>query len=232
LFLKRFSGKPMTQRRFVIPDIHGCARTFSALVHDVLGLRITDSLYLLGDYIDRGPRSKQVIDQILSMQREGYSISAVRGNHEEMALRACGNLDFLRLWKLNGGQKTLECLGVDDPCEIPDLYRDFFISLPYFLELDDFIVVHAGLNTDAQNPLSDKEAMLWIRPDQTGTGLFRNKKIISGHTMVTRETIKQSISTGRILLDNGCVYDSNPDFGTLAALELNSLSLFFQKNID
>jgi serine/threonine protein phosphatase 1 len=222
----------MIQRRFVIPDIHGCSRTFSALLYDVLGLRVTDRLYLLGDYIDRGPRSNEVIDHILHLQQEGYSIETIRGNHEEMALHACSNMDYLRLWKLNGGQKTLDSFGIDDPCDIPAPYRNFFDSLPFFLELEDCILVHAGLNVDAHDPLSDREAMLWVRPNEDRSGLFRNKKIISGHTMVTRKSIKESISTGWILLDNGCVYDSNPDFGTLTALELNSLSLYFQKNID
>ncbi len=64
----------MTSRRFVIPDIHGCARTFRALVEDVIRLKPMDSLYLLGDYIDRGPRSKDLLDKILELSAEGHNI--------------------------------------------------------------------------------------------------------------------------------------------------------------
>jgi len=104
--------------------------------------------------------------------------------------------------------------------------------LPYFYSLDDFILVHAGLNFERDDPFDDREAMLWTRLREVDTKKTSGKKIISGHTPVSRETIKRSISTSHILLDNGCVYSGKAELGTLAALELNSLSLFFQKNIE
>jgi len=223
----------MPRRRFVIPDIHGCSLTFSALLHDVLRIKKTDTLYLLGDYIDRGPRSREVVDSILLLRQKGYSVHALRGNHDDMLLRACGDLDYFRAWLLNGGKKTLESFGIDDPCDTPLVYKRFLSRLPYYFELEDFILVHAGLNRQSDDPFSDTEAMLWARPSSINdTRTIAGKPIISGHTPVTRETIKNSVRTGWILLDNGCVYASNTELGSLAALELNSLSLFFQKNID
>jgi serine/threonine protein phosphatase 1 len=222
----------MSRRRFVIPDIHGCARTFAALLHDVLRLKSTDILYLLGDYTDRGPRSREVVDAIMHLQQTGYLLYPLRGNHDDMLLRACGNLDYLRVWLLNGGRTTLESFGVDDPCEIPLLYRRFFSRLPYYLELEDCILVHAGLNYHAENPFSDTDAMLWSRPSDGEADCIAGKAVISGHTPVTRETIKRCLHTGRILLDNGCVYSTKPELGTLAALELDSRTLYFQKYID
>lgn len=222
----------MVARRFVIPDIHGCARTFAALVFDVLRIRQTDMLYLLGDYIDRGPRSREVIDLLVSLQHDGFIIHPIRGNHDEMLLRSCGSLDYFRLWILNGGRTTLESFGVEDPCEIPGPYRHFLAGLPYYLELEDSILVHAGLNFAADDPFADTQAMLWSRSDEVVPERTGYRKVISGHTPVSRETIRQSISTGRIFLDNGCVYAPQPDLGTLAALELNTMSLYFQVNID
>jgi serine/threonine protein phosphatase 1 len=222
----------MSFRRIVIPDIHGCARTFAALLFDVLRIRSSDIIYLLGDYTDRGPRSREVIDSIRSLADEGYQIRPLRGNHEEMLLKACGSLDDLRLWTLNGGRTTLESFGVDDPCEIPLSYRSFIAGLPFFLELDDSILVHAGLNLQIVDPFEDTEAMLWSRSVLGDPERIGHKKIISGHTPVSRETIKQSVASERILLDNGCVYADRPELGTLTALELNSMSLYFQINID
>lgn len=222
----------MLVRRFVIPDIHGCARTFAALVFDVLRIRETDVLYLLGDYVDRGPRSREVIDLIWSLQRDGFIVYPIRGNHDEMFLQSCGSLDYFRMWILNGGRTTLESFGVEDPCGIPGSYRRFFAGLPYYLELEDSILVHAGLNFETGDPFADTQAMLWSRDGEVKPELIGYRKIISGHTPVDRETIRQSLATGRILLDNGCVYAPHPDLGTLAALELNTMSLYFQVNID
>jgi serine/threonine protein phosphatase 1 len=223
----------MTDRRFVIPDIHGCARSLDALLRDVLHLRKSDTLFLLGDYIDRGPRSKEVVDRIIYLKKSGYALHTLRGNHEEMILRACSNPDYNRVWMLNGGRTTLDSFGIDAPCDLPSLYKSFFAGLKYYIELDDYILVHAGLNRDADDPFSDMDAMLWSRPDSSAKiSNIDGKPVISGHTPVTREAILESAGTGEIFLDNGCVYSSNPDFGSLTALELNSLSFYFQKNID
>jgi len=222
----------MPARRFVVPDIHGCARTFSALLEKILNLRPADTLFLLGDYTDRGPRSKEVVDCIMDLRKNGQAVHTLRGNHDDMLVRACKNPEYLRVWLLNGGGATLASFGVEDPCEIPPVYRSFFSRLPFFLELDDFILVHAGLNLQAPDPFADTEAMLWSRSFSADLHRTRGKTIISGHTPVSRDTIRESLGTGHILLDNGCVYSSQPGLGTLAALELGTLSLYFMKNID
>jgi len=70
-------------RQIAISDIHGCARTFQALL-DKIQLSTNDQLYLLGDYIDRGPDSKGVIDTILGLINAGYRVQTLMGNHEKM----------------------------------------------------------------------------------------------------------------------------------------------------
>src|SRR5574340_376577 len=93
----------MASRRFVIPDVHGCARTLRRLVEEVLVLEKADCLYLLGDYIARGPRSREVLDILLALPEEGYQVSPLRGNHEEMFITARDSDAAFRLWILNGG---------------------------------------------------------------------------------------------------------------------------------
>jgi serine/threonine protein phosphatase 1 len=222
----------MSGRRFVIPDIHGCSRTFLSLINRLIRLRKTDTLYLLGDLIDRGPRSKEVLETIFKLMNTGTTIHVLRGNHEEMMLRSCGNLEYQRLWMLNGGAATMDSLEIEDPCDIPFNYRGYLSRLPYYIEMDDCILVHAGLNCSAPDPFADRESMLWSRTTRIDENITKGKKLISGHTPVTREEIRASLHSGRIILDNGCVYADRPELGTLAALELDSMSVVFQKNVD
>lgn len=222
----------MEPRRFVIPDIHGCARTFRRLLHEILRVRKDDIVYLLGDTIDRGPASRDVIDEIISLRNSGFAIHPLRGNHEEMLLKSCHDRNFFYMWMLNGGHATLKSFDVEDGCEIPREYRQFIESFPYFIELEDFILVHGGLNFTIPDPLMDREAMLWSRNREVSKELIGGRRLIGGHTPVDREHIRQSLASDHILLDNGCVYKGETGLGSLACLELNSMSLFFQENID
>ena len=222
----------MGTRRFVIPDIHGCEMTFSRLLKDVIRLQKTDSLYLLGDTIDRGPRSKGVIDTISNLRAEGYEVHPLRGNHEDMLLKSCRDRTYFHLWMLNGGSATLTSFGVEDGCEIPLPYRSFIESWPYYIELPDYILVHGGLNFRIADPLTDTEAMLWSRDVTAHKELIGGRRLIGGHTPLRREEIRHSINQDRIMLDNGCVYKGEPGLGSLAALELNAMTLYFQENVD
>jgi serine/threonine protein phosphatase 1 len=222
----------MKERRFVVPDIHGCARTFLSLLADVIHLRKEDSIYLLGDTIDRGPRSKEVLDIILSLLAGGHNVHPLLGNHEDMFLKSCRDRNIFHLWMLNGGHSTLESFGVEDGCEIPLSYRDFIAGWPTFIQLPDFILVHAGLNFRIPDPFADTEAMLWSRDTEIDKRQTGGRRLIGGHTPFTREEIQQSLTRDRIMLDNGCVYKGEPGMGSLTALELNTLTLYFQENID
>ena len=68
-----------TGKRYVISDIHGCYKTFRCLVEEVIGLSKADLLFLLGDYVDRGPSSKAVLDYILQLKDERYQLFPLRG---------------------------------------------------------------------------------------------------------------------------------------------------------
>jgi len=225
----------MIPRTFAIGDIHGCARTLRHLVTQVICLAPGDSLYLLGDLIDRGPDSKGVLDFIFELDAAGFNVTSVRGNHEEMCLRASYNLPANEMWASNGGLATLESFRADGPGDIPHRYLNLLNSLPYYVLLDDFVIVHAGLNFDLKDPFDpfdDTGAMLWTRSDVVDRQRIGGRRLVCGHTMVTRQKLEASLKSDKIMLDNGCVTARWPDMGYLAALELNCMQLFFQKNID
>lgn len=223
--------KRMEIRRFVIPDIHGCALTFHHLIHQVLQIRKTDRVYLLGDLIDRGPRSKQVLDMVMELRARGFSFFCLRGNHEQMLLDAYHSPQAIQTWILNGGYATLDSFGISKVADIPRRYRDLCEDFSLYYEMEDYILVHAGMNFDEGNPFSDTQAMLWKRTPSMDKTQTANRKLICGHTPHTRSTVRASLATDIITLDNGCVYRET-GMGALTALELNSLELIFQENID
>jgi len=127
--------------RFAISDIHGCAATFKALLAKIEFSK-EDTLYLLGDYIDRGPDSREVIDHIWELQEDGYTIYCLRGNHEQMLI---DELAEKEIW-YNGEPETLKSFDARSNQDIPKPYVEWMEELPYFFEIQDYILVHAGLN--------------------------------------------------------------------------------------
>ncbi len=222
----------MSPRTLVIGDVHGCAITMRALVEESLRPTPDDKVYLLGDLIDRGPDSKGVLDYIFELRERGLTVSGIRGNHEEMFLLAADNKYSLNLWKLNGGLATLASFQTDHPDAIPRRYHDALSALPYHIILPGFILVHAGLNFTNPSPFNDTEAMLWTRSSFVNQRCIGGRQLICGHTAVTRTHLVESLSSSKIMLDNGCVFIDNPEMGSLAALELENMKLYFQPNID
>lgn len=221
----------MPPRTFVIGDIHGCAATLRRLVDGTLRPVPADRIFLLGDLIDRGPDSKGVLDFIFDLRGRGVSVESIRGNHEEMYLRACED-SYPGLWIANGGLATLASFQADRPGDIPRRYHDYLNSLPLYILLDDFVLVHAGLNFDVPHPFDDTEAMLWTRSHFVDPHRIGGRRLICGHTPVTRARLEASLDNSKIMLDNGCVFNDRPGMGSLAALELESMTLYLQPDID
>jgi len=227
----------MSNRSFVIGDIHGCARTFSRLL-DVIGLERTDTLYLLGDYIDRGPDSPGVIERILRLQSCGFDIRPVCGNHEKMLLLAIrsGGFEAHPAWfQESGVVATLENYGVSSPEQIPREHLDFMESLPLYRMTERFVFVHAGLDFSLEDPFSPagKKAMLWSRSEMAENEKVGGRRIVTGHTPRTLEVIVKSLTGHHLEIDNGCVYGTgSPGLGHLVALNLETGCLFVQENIE
>ncbi|MCB0571084.1 MAG: serine/threonine protein phosphatase [Phaeodactylibacter sp.] len=227
-------------RQIAISDIHGCLKTFDALL-DMIGLTASDELYLLGDYIDRGPNSKGVIDQIWALQAGGYQVFCLRGNHEELLLNATnGRPSAQAMWLNNGGDSTMQSFGLgpeDPPGDIPGNYLDFLGGLPYYYEPEGYFLVHAGLDFRLPDPLEGLAAMLWIRDwySSLDKDWLRGRVIVHGHTPLYRPLIQNQLNHLSefpvIDIDAGCVY-SLMYLNNMCAFDLASRQLFFQKNID
>jgi serine/threonine protein phosphatase 1 len=235
-------------KRWVIPDIHGCVKTVSSLVNDLIKPMRSDELYFLGDYTDRGPDSKGVIDFIRSMQKSGYNVTALKGNHEdfmvelydaEMKARnswwhTFGNKKH-KTWLEIGGKQTLTSFGVSHIREVPGEYIEWMRNLPHFVELDRFVLVHAGLNFRIENPYDDLRSMLWLREYEIKPDKIGGRRIIHGHVPVNMDLIMQSINNKIykfIDLDNGPYLTGKDGFGNLVALELNGMEMVIQFNMD
>lgn len=227
-------------RRIAIGDIHGCSKTFQCLIENKIQLNKNDQLFLLGDYIDKGKRSREVLNYILQLIESGYSIFPLMGNHEYFILR---DIEFCKARK---GQSRLEdIVGSKDLLnskgEIEGRFLNFISKLPYFYELDNFILVHAGLDFSKKCPFEDTSSMIYIRDFNVDREKINNKVVIHGHTPIGLDEIKKQIDThqiiGKINMDNGCVYKNDVSkkgrsLGHLCGLDLDELKLFHLENFD
>jgi serine/threonine protein phosphatase 1 len=202
---------------FAIGDIHGCANELRQLLNQLPQDPDTTFVFL-GDYVDRGPDSSEVIDTILELSQR-CNVIPLMGNHEDMFL------GFLRdpeshaaaMFILNGGSATLASYSKGGPdYHVPDAHVDFLHSLQIMHVTDHNVFVHAGL---PQIPLADIDpedsqhhaTMLWTRGRFLKTRYDWGKVVVHGHTPVRRVTQWPN----RINIDTGCVYD-----GRLTALAL------------
>ncbi len=217
----------MKKRLFAIGDIHGCFDQFRELLEKQIGLREDDTIILLGDYIDRGPAIKKVIDYILKLRNEGYSIITLRGNHEQMLLASIDSETNLDLWLFNRGLDTIESFGLSSINELDQVYVEFFQHLPYYHEIGDFLFVHGGFNDTIQDPFKDTHYMIWERTFIYRNPVFEGKTIIHGHRPVLPEACCDMVESGsRVIdIDTGCVYKDSPGYGKLTAIEVYSRKL-------
>jgi serine/threonine protein phosphatase 1 len=223
------------RRSFAIGDIHGCSKTFRKLLIEELGIRKTDEIYCVGDYIDRGPDSKGVIDLILFLRNEGYAIHTIRGNHEQMMLDTFTGKALLDNWLANGGGATLKSFGIDSLTKLSPEYINFLNQTEYFFNTPHYILVHAGLNFKCLDPFQDKDAMLWIRDGEIDNKKLNGKIIIHGHTAKPYDFIMSQLQQSEITsinIDGGCVYNYMPGMGNLFAFNFTDKKLIAVKNVD
>jgi serine/threonine protein phosphatase 1 len=192
-----------------------------------------DRIILLGDYIDRGPNSRAVVNEIIHLRNRSYNIIPLRGNHEQMLIDTYYFPDNFLLWKRNGGEKTCSSFMIDDIKKMPKYYVDFFESLKFYYLLDDYVVVHGGLNFDIDDVFSDTEAMLWTRNSSVDKSKIGGRRLIVGHTPTELDNVAISLDSDIIKLDGGCAYkNSRNGMGALVAYEVEDNRLYFEENID
>lgn len=201
-----------------IGDIHGCAHTLDLLI-ERLAPTSDDHLIFIGDYIDRGPDSKGVIDRLLKL-RETYHCTFLRGNHEAFLLDFLEDRDF-QLWGMNGGVSTLQSYtnGSREP-HIPESHLAFIRETKLYYDAPDFFFVHAGLRpelTIAENLRHcDEQVFLWERDHLEAEELAWEKPVVCGHTPKPEPLNRDKL----IDIDTGCVYYMHPRMGHLTAIRL------------
>lgn len=214
-------------RRFVIPDIHGHYDTFMALLEQI-ALSKNDQLFLLGDYIDRGPKVKQVLNKLLSLIENGYQVYPLRGNHEDMCWQAHLKEYDQESLKLPGYKWGKDI--IDKKRKIDQKYINFISMLPYYYELDQFYLVHAGFNFSSKNPFTEYKSMLWSCNEAEDSKFLNGKILIHGHSKRSIEEIRKKVNSKApiIGLDNSVYAKNNDAYGRLTCLNLDSFELIAQ----
>jgi serine/threonine protein phosphatase 1 len=168
-------------RTLAIGDIHGCLAPLTQL-WQVIEPQPEDRIIFMGDYVDRGPDSKGVIDFLIDLQRQEFDITFLSGNHEEKFFLSEMDLndrvDWLAHW---GGGETLESYGPGGFDDVPAEHWEFLRKNKPYLETDTHIFVHANLEADV--PL-DQQLPFTLIHKKLGTPQphMSGKTMICGHT--------------------------------------------------
>ena len=208
--------------RYAISDIHGCPETLRHAL-ELVNFSYEDELFLLGDYIDRGPDSQGVIDYVWELQADGYAVVCLRGNHEEMLLEFSRGERLLYDWRPQGADFDKVLTWMD--------------GLPHYHETPGYILTHAGLNFRKEDPLEDKASMLWIRHfhSDIDPNWLGNRILVHGHTPATAAQIVADIRYMSMnkctCIDSGCAF-TRQGLGYLTVLNLDTMEVKQVKRVD
>jgi serine/threonine protein phosphatase 1 len=201
----------LTMRRmhktYATGDIHGSLDKLRALVarceRDAGGEPMR--LVFIGDYIDRGPDSRGVVDYIKGLQtRLGTNVVALKGNHEELALAAFDSRDRLAHWLLNGGDTTLQSYGIARVQELPADDVAWLRALRLRFDDGQRLFVHAGINPARPFEDQDPHDLLWIREPFLLDERDHGRLIVHGHTPLRTGT--PDLRANRLNIDTAAVF--------------------------
>lgn len=202
----------MTSPLCVIPDIHGYRSELDralALIAAQEGPEVR--IVFLGDYTDRGPDSRGVIQVLIDGMKAGRDWIPLRGNHDQIFLDALeGRMDAAEFDRWNsenlGGRETLASYAVNTPtygsdwiAQVPDAHKQFLDDLPYIHETEDLFLCHAGIKPGAPLERQSKHDLIWIREPFLSDTRDHGKLVVHGHTPVEFPEHRGN----RIALDGG-----------------------------
>lgn len=188
---------------FAFGDVHGCADLLDVLLGAISARTAGDSppplFIFLGDYVDRGPASRQVIDMLLAVRTQYPDARFLCGNHEEAMLRFLVDFDDGLAWTSFGGRETLRSYGVEPPRQdtdidawrqaqeafkaaIPEEHLRFLWGLEDRVEVGDYLFVHAGVRPDRPLEAQITQDLRWIREPFLSHPRRLAKVIVHGHT--------------------------------------------------
>lgn len=220
---------------YAVGDIHGR----SDLLGKLLRLIEADAapcgtaektIVFLGDYVDRGPDSRGVVEMLLKGLPLGFAVHFLKGNHEALLLDFLANPGRLDYWRRNGGEATMASYGVDvdrltetgaSPeawrqafaAALPEAHLSFFQHLSLQVPAGDYLFVHAGIRPGVPLDAQDETDLIWIRDEFLNAPEPFGKVVVHGHTPGTEPVVRPN----RIGIDTGAVFT-----GRLTALRLQN----------
>ncbi|HEY0204222.1 MAG TPA: metallophosphoesterase family protein [Acetobacteraceae bacterium] len=207
---------PPGQRVYALGDIHGCLDRLVAL-HEMIAEDIAErpversTLVHLGDYVDRGADSAQVVDWLINQPPvPADEIVNLMGNHEQMMLLAVGggDKDAPGHWLMNGGADSLLSWGISravPPAEwssrIPNQHLEFLRKLVISRQIGPYLFVHAGIRPGVPLDRQSPQDMLWIREPFLSSQDNHGAVVVHGHTPKRQPVVQPN----RIAIDTGAV---------------------------
>jgi serine/threonine protein phosphatase 1 len=205
---------------YAIGDIHGCYDRLKKLMGKIPIDLSRDTLVFIGDYIDRGSQSVDVVDYLIKLKKRFPETIFLRGNHEDMLGKFLSGADRFS-YLLNGGQQTLDSYLIkpvdSEFFPIPPDHMEFYESLRLYYETDEFIFVHAGLRPKVPLEFQKTEDLLWIRGKFVSSKYDFGKRVIFGHTPLKKPLVEPN----KIGIDTGAVYGN-----ALTCVQLPDLVFF------
>lgn len=214
---------------YVMSDIHGEYDMFIEMLEKI-NFSKDDTLYILGDIIDRGKQNVDIIDYIVT----NPNIHLLLGNHEQLFIDFIESENRDCSWLQCGGFSTYQEFTQKGSLYLEQVFL-YFKKLPYIKVVDKFILVHAGLNINNEQTLEElianqeKDNVIWDRSKIGKEKTFKDYTIICGHTPV--QCIKKQKDT--ILKQNGTIYiDCGAPFenGQLSCINLDTMEEYYIKH--
>ncbi len=202
---------------YAIGDIHGCLNSLERLIEKV-NPSTEDTIIFLGDYIDRGPNSKGVVEFLIRFSSIYKNSIFIKGNHEWMMTEFYKTRDpkDWELWEYNGARKTIESYG--DIEKIPQSHIEFLQKTKFFHVEGRYIFVHAGVKPYVKLEDQKDEDLLWIRDEFIySENPIKDYTVVFGHTPMQKPLIKND----KIGIDTGCVYG-----GYLTCIRIKDRKIF------
>jgi serine/threonine protein phosphatase 1 len=207
------------ERIYAIGDVHGCLDMLKSveaqIVADAAGAAGTKLIVMLGDLIDRGPASAQVIDHVLARPPEGFERICLRGNHEAMMLAFIRDPRRGAVWLENGGREAMLSYGLPSDTllrgvaprvldnliasHVPTEHVEFLESLPVLLDTPEAVFVHAGLRPGVKIDAQADDDLIWFRDNYESDYSEFDRLIVHGHMPRTEALV----SPYRLALDTG-----------------------------
>ena len=174
-------------RTYALSDIHGCLNKLEGLLAQCRADARGDARFVfLGDYIDRGPDTRGVLELVMDLQRrEAGRVTCLIGNHEDLALNAIDDPEEIDQWVVyNGGDKALKSYGATHPSQLPADHVAWLRALSTYHDDGRRFFVHAGVNPSRPLDRQVRHDMLWIREPFLSDPRDFGRFIVHGHTPI------------------------------------------------